>query len=165
MVRKFVPDDSNTRDFRDALGCFATGVTVITAPSNQGGIGMTANSFSSISLTPPLVLWSPSKRSLRYDWFRDAAHFAIHVLRSDQKHVALEFARRGDAFDVVPMTLNARGVPLMDDCLARFECATSALHDGGDHAIIVGHVDRVLLNDGSPLVFAQSGYGAFSPNS
>lgn len=163
MVRKFIPGEDNSRDFRDALGCFATGVTVVTAPSDPGGIGMTANSFSSISLTPPLVLWSPSKKSLRYEWFRNAAHFAIHVLRSDQKQVALEFARRGDAFDDVPMTLSAHGVPLFDDCLARFECSTSALYDGGDHAIMVGSVEQVLLNEGTPLVFAQSGYGEFAP--
>lgn len=162
MVRKFVPQKDNTRDFRDALGCFATGVTVITAASDQGGIGMTANSFSSISLDPPLVLWSPAKTSQRYAWFRKAPHFAIHVMRSDQKHVALEFARHGDAFNLFPMTLNTHGVPLLDDCLARFECTTSAMHDGGDHAIMVGHVRNVLLNEGTPLVFAQSGYGGFA---
>ena len=161
MVRKFIPRNGNTRDFRDALGCFATGVTVITAASDQGGIGMTANSFSSISLDPPLVLWSPAKTSKRYAWFRDAQHFAIHVMRSEQKHVALEFARRGDAFDLFPMTLSDQGVPLLEDCLARFECTTSAMHDGGDHAIMVGYVDSVLLNEGTPLVFAQSSYGGF----
>lgn len=169
MIRKFVPNDQNTRDFRDALGCFATGVTVVTAPTSQsaqggqGGIGMTANSFSSISLDPALVLWSPSIKSLRYPFFRDAQYFAIHVMRSDQKRLALEFSRRGDAFDQAPMALSDHGVPLFDDCLARFECRTVALHDGGDHAIIVGCVERVQMTTGTPLVFAQSGYGAFSP--
>ncbi len=165
MVRQFVPGQDNTRDLRDALGCFATGVTVVTAPTDQGGIGMTANSFSSISLTPPLVLWSPSKKSMRYPFFRDAEHFAIHVLRSDQKDLAQEFSRRGDAFDQAPMTLSPHGVPLIDDCLARFECIQSTLHDGGDHVIIVGEVQQVTLSDGAPLVFAQSSYGAFQPGS
>ena len=164
MTRTFVPGLDNTRDFRDALGCFATGVTVVTAPGEPSGIGMTANSFSSISLSPPLVLWSPSKTSMRYAYFANAKRFAIHVMRADQKDLALEFARRGDAFDQVETRLDADGLPLIEDCLARFECSTSALHDGGDHAIMVGHVENVLLNRGTPLVFAQSAYGAFSPD-
>ncbi|WP_299352702.1 flavin reductase family protein [uncultured Shimia sp.] len=163
MARHFAPGSENTRDFRDALGCFATGVTVVTAPGDPSGIGMTANSFSSISLTPPLVLWSPSKHSLRYPFFAKAERFAIHVMRSDQKDLALDFARRGDAFDRVDHEIGKNGLPLINDCLARFECRTSALHDGGDHVIIVGHVEQVLLNEGTPLVFAQSGYGAFAP--
>lgn len=162
MSRQFVPTQDTTRDFRDALGCFATGVTVVTAASETGGIGMTANSFSSISLTPPLVLWSPSKTSLRYPYFEAAERFAIHVMRADQKDLALEFAKRGDAFDLVANSLSPAGVPLIDDCLVRFECVTEAIHDGGDHAIQVGRVENVLLNEGAPLVFAQSGYGAFS---
>ncbi|WP_372886733.1 flavin reductase family protein [Shimia sp.] len=161
MIRQFTPGQDNTRDYRDALGCFATGVTIVTAPSATGGIGMTANSFSSISLTPPLVLWSPSKTSLRYPLFRDARHFAIHVMRADQKELALEFSRRGDAFDQTRMRLGANGVPLIEDCLTRFECVTTTLHDGGDHAIIVGEVQQVTICEGAPLVFAQSRYGAF----
>lgn len=161
MVRHFTPGQDNTRDLRDALGSFATGVTVVTAPSDTGGIGMTANSFSSISLTPPLVLWSPSKTSLRYPFFRDAGHFAIHVMRADQKDLALEFSRRGDAFDLAPMQLNPHGVPLIQSCLARFECRQATLHDGGDHVIVVGEVQRVTLAEGAPLIFAQSRYGAF----
>lgn len=162
MTKTFVPGSDNTRDFRDALGCFATGVTVVTAPGTPAGIGMTANSFSSISLTPPLILWSPSKRSQRYPFFAEADHFAIHVLRADQKDLALEFARRGDAFDRVETFMSGNGLPLIEDCLARFECRKSALHDGGDHAIVVGEVVRVKLMQGTPLVFAQSTYGAFS---
>ena len=162
MTRTFVPGSDNTRDFRDALGCFATGVTVVTAPGAPSGIGMTANSFSSISLSPPLVLWSPSKTSLRYPFFAEAERFAIHVMRADQKDLALEFARRGDAFDRVETRLDADGLPLIEDCLARFECRKSALHDGGDHAIMVGLVENVMLGEGTPLVFAQSAYGAFS---
>lgn len=162
MARNFVPGTDNTRDFRDALGCFATGVTVVTAPGSPDGIGMTANSFSSISLSPPLVLWSPSKTSLRYPYFATAKRFAIHVMQADQKDLALEFARRGDAFDRVATEFDEDGLPLIQDCLARFVCRSTALHDGGDHAIIVGHVEQVMLNEGTPLVFAQSSYGAFS---
>lgn len=164
MARSFVPGSDNTRDFRDALGCFATGVTVVTAPGKPAGIGMTANSFSSISLAPPLVLWSPSKTSLRYPFFASAKRFAIHVMRANQLDLAMDFARRGDAFDRVETRYDDDGLPLIEDCLARFECHTNALHDGGDHAIMVGHVENVLLNEGKPLVFAQSAYGAFSPD-
>lgn len=163
MVRQFVPGEENSRDFRDALGCFATGVTIVTAPSDRGGIGMTANSFSSISLNPPLVLWSPSKKSLRYPFFREASHFAIHVMRSDQKELALEFSRRGDSFEHAPMTHNAHEVPIIQNCLARFECKTSALYDGGDHAIMVGSVENATIFEGTPLVFAQSAFGSFIP--
>ncbi|MEP2532953.1 flavin reductase family protein [Shimia sp.] len=161
MAPEFDPTAENQRIYRDALGCFATGITIVTAPTPTGPIGMTANSFSSISLDPPLVLWSPAKKSQRYPLFAGADRFAIHVLRADQKDLALEFARRGDAFDQVAWHTNALNVPLIDDCLARFDCQTHAIHDGGDHAIIVGHVVHVTLNDGAPLVFAQRSYGNF----
>ncbi|MEQ9696106.1 flavin reductase family protein [Shimia sp. SDUM112013] len=161
MVRQFTPREDNTRDFRDALGCFATGVTVITAPEASGGIGMTANSFSALSLVPPLVMWAPAKSSDRYDYFCKATHFAIHVLRDDQLTLAKEFADRGDAFDLVDMHLNDHGAPLFDDCLARFECRTYALHDGGDHSIMVGEVTRAMIGEGTPLVFAQRAFGGF----
>ncbi len=163
MAPEFDPTVENQRMYRDALGCFATGVTVITAGSDRGPIGMTANSFSSISLDPPLVLWSPAKHSHRYPVYAAAKRFAIHVLRADQQALALEFARRGDAFDQVAWRADAEDVPLIDDCLARFECRTHAIHDGGDHAIVVGEVVHVTLNSGTPLVFAQRAYGGFAP--
>ncbi|WP_282158040.1 flavin reductase family protein [Shimia thalassica] len=163
MVRQFTPCEDNSRDFRDALGCFATGVTVITAPTSGVGIGMTANSFSALSLTPPLVLWAPAKSSERYSFFCEAQHFAIHVLRNDQKPLALEFANNGDAFESVDLRYNAAGAPVFDDCLARFECQTHALHEGGDHSIMVGLVQEAMIGEGTPLVFAQRNYGDFAP--
>ncbi|MGX9350076.1 flavin reductase family protein [Shimia sp. W99] len=163
MAPEFDPTAENQRIYRDALGCFATGVTVITAPTASGPIGMTANSFSSISLDPPLVLWSAAKNSQRYPFFAAATRFAIHVMRDDQKALALEFARRGDAFDQTKWHSGAHDVPLIDSCLARFECRTQAVHDGGDHAIVVGEVTHVTLNDGAPLVFAQRAFGGFTP--
>ena len=163
MVMRFSPDEDNTRAFRDALGRFATGVTVITAPSPTGGIGMTANSFSSVSLDPALVLWAPSKTSLRYPFFETATHFAIHVMGEDQKDIAMRFAKQGDAFEGLSVHLSDNGVPLIDTCLARFECTTSALHDAGDHAIMVGQVEQVMLKTGSPLVFANGQFGSFHP--
>ncbi len=160
----FAPTTENHRDYRNALSCFATGVTVITVNAPDGPLGMTANSFASVSLDPALVLWSPAKYSERYTHFATATHFAIHVLRHSQKDLALHFAKQGDAFDHVAATVNAAGVPIFDDCLARFECATHAVHDAGDHAIVVGQVQNVLLNDGAPLIFAQRDYGTIAPD-
>ncbi len=164
MSPEFDPSVENQRVYRDALGCFATGVTIITVPTTSGPLGMTANSFSSISLDPPLVLWSPAKNSQRYPFFSAAKNFAIHVMREDQLELALEFSRRGDAFDQVNWNCDHYGVPLIEDCLARFECSTHAIHEGGDHAIIVGEVTKVALNSGHPLVFAQRAYGSFKPH-
>ncbi len=161
----FAPTPENERRFRDALGCFATGVTVVTVPTAQGPLGMTANSFSSVSLTPPLILWCPARNSERHPFFAGAAHFAIHMLRDDQTDLALEFARNGDPFATRPFDTNDHQVPLLTDCLARFECRTHAVHDGGDHDIVVGEVERLWIGDGSPLVFAQSDFGRFQPRS
>lgn len=158
----FSPTVENQRLFRDALGCFATGVTVVTTQTPTGPLGMTANSFSAVSLDPALVLWSPAATSQRYPYFAKSAHFSIHVMRCEQKQLALEFARRGDAFDLTDWATNADGVPVLTTCLARFDCATHAIHKGGDHAIIVGRVLRATLSSGAPLVFAQRAYGSFT---
>ncbi|MEE4187244.1 MAG: flavin reductase family protein [Roseobacter sp.] len=146
---------------RDCLGRFASGVTIVTARTDRGFVGMTANSFTSVSLSPPLVLWCPAKSASRYSAFADASHFAIHVLRTDQEAVARAFARSGDAFDGLQVSANAEGVPVFDACLARFECETFALHDAGDHAILVGRVRRAALAEGTPLVFSQGAFITF----
>ena len=160
-VTGFEPTVETQRRFRDALGRFASGVTVVTAATPQGGIGMTANSFSSVSLEPPLVLWCPAKGSGRYPVFAGARHFAIHVLAADQAELAMAFARSGDAFGGLDVEIGAHGVPLLGQCLARFECETHALHDAGDHAIMVGRVRRAALAEGAPLVFSQGRFGRF----
>ncbi|WP_050929727.1 flavin reductase family protein [Aestuariivita boseongensis] len=158
----FTPNADTTRQFRDALGCFGTGVTVVTAQSDQGPLGMTANSFSSVSLDPPLVLWAPAKSSRRYASFAKAQHFAIHVMGEDQDAMARHFARAGDGFDAFDWSRSEAGVPILAGCLARFECHLAALHDAGDHAIIVGHVDRAAFRPGKGLIFKQGQYGGFS---
>ncbi|MBU2942291.1 flavin reductase family protein [Shimia thalassica] len=163
MIRQFTPSEDNSRDFRDALGCFATGITVITAPTAGVGIGMTANSFSALSLAPPLVLWAPAKSSERYTFFCESSHFAIHVLRNDQMSLARDFADHGDAFDKIDVRHNNAGVPIFDNCLARFECQTHAIHEGGDHSIMVGLVTQAMIGEGTPLIFAQRQYGGFDP--
>ncbi|SLN20324.1 flavin reductase family protein [Roseisalinus antarcticus] len=141
------------RDFRAALGRFATGVTVITATAHPGPVGITANSFASVSLDPPLVLWSPAKSSSRFDLFAGAEHYAIHVLDSHQREICDGFTRAKDAFDALDWAPGAQGVPLIEGCLARFECRREAVHDAGDHAIIVGRVTRAAFRDGTPLLF------------
>lgn len=144
---------TSPRAFRDALGRFATGVTVVTAPSAAGPAGITANSFASVSLDPPLVLWSPARSSGRFQLFRGAEHYAIHVLGGHQQTICDGFVHDMHAFDGVDWEEGEHGVPLIADCLARFECTLEAAHDGGDHVILVGRVRRAAMGDGLPLLF------------
>lgn len=157
----FVPGADTARAFRDALGRFATGVTVVTCEAD-GPVGITANSFASVSLDPPLVLWSPARASRRFDAFAAAQHFVVHVLGEGQTAVALAFAKEGDAFDGLPTTRNPEGAPVIEGCPARFECRTHARHDGGDHEIVVGRVLRAASGEGHPLVFHGGTYGRFT---
>lgn len=149
------------RAFRDALGRFATGVTVVTAETPDGPQGFVANSFASVSLDPPLVLWSPARRSSRFAGFSTARHYAIHILGVAQFDQIARFGRGGTGFAGAEPDRSAEGVPLIADALARFECAQHATHDGGDHLIILGRVLRFALRDGAPLVFSQGAYGGF----
>ena len=160
-IESFEPGVDTQRQFRNALGRFASGVTIVTARTDDGIIGMTANSFSSVSMEPPLVLWCPAKTSSRYHFFEKATHFAIHVLSADQEHIAMEFARSGKAFDGLAVDTNEHGVPVFGDCLARFECETHQLHDAGDHAIMVGRVRSAAFREGAPLIFTQGRFRRF----
>ncbi|WP_421905562.1 flavin reductase family protein [Mameliella sp.] len=162
MTQDFDPAENDGRAFREALGRFGTGVTVITCATTTGPLGITANSFSSVSLDPPLVLWAPAKSSSRYPFFMAADRFAIHVMGADQFELCRAFARDGDAFDAFDWRLSASGVPLIEGCLARFECRQAAAHDGGDHSILLGHVERVSSREGAPLLFQGGRYGSFA---
>ncbi|SER56221.1 NADH-FMN oxidoreductase RutF, flavin reductase (DIM6/NTAB) family [Tranquillimonas rosea] len=162
MTDSFSPGPDTARAYRDALGRFATGVTVITCMTEDGPLGITANSFSSVSLEPPLVLWSPAKASKRFVPFTEADHFAIHVMGSDQAHVCGGFAKQGDAFEALDWYEGPRGTPLIEGCLARFDCARHAVHDGGDHAIVIGHVLDATLREGDPLLFVGGRFGRFT---
>ena len=146
------------RDLRDALGCFATGVTVVTTRSPRGPLGMTANSFASVSLDPPLVLWSPARKSARFPAFETAAYFAIHILAEDQIALSNRFASAGEDFDGVEFEDGDGGTPLLPGCAARLECAHSAGHDGGDHLIVVGEVLRMQRTDKRPLLYHRGAY-------
>ena len=158
----FAPDAGNARAFRDALGRFATGVTVVTIVHPDGPMGITANSFASVSLDPPLVLWSPAKSSSRFAYFADAPSFAIHILPAHQADLCARFTRGGLGFDGLDVTLNEAGVPLLPGALARLECAFHAAHDGGDHRIVVGRVYRVTVGEGEPLLFSSGAFGRFT---
>jgi len=151
--------DTDPRAFRSALGRFATGVTVVTAIGAEGPIGMTANSFSSVSLLPALVLWSPAKASSRHDDFVAAGHFSINVLAADQVDIGMGFARAKDAFDTADTRMNEYGVPVIRGCIANFECTRAATHDAGDHTIIIGQVIRAQEHPGAPLIFADGQMG------
>ncbi|MEP2147310.1 MAG: flavin reductase family protein [Paracoccaceae bacterium] len=158
----FQPGPETHREYRDALGRFGTGVTVVTTGSASGPIGITANSFSSVSLDPPLVLWSQSKKSKRYPHFAEADRIAIHVLSEHQTHLCHTFAKPGFSFDALDWTQDPDGTPLIEGCLARFECQRYAMHDGGDHMIIVARVLRTTLRDGAPLLVYGGSLGGFA---
>lgn len=152
--------DFSQRELRDAMGCFATGVTVVTTMTDLGPLGMTVSSFASVSLDPPLVLWSPARKSARFAAFEAASHFAVHVLSEDQQVLAETFAKSGiEAFDDLEFTLGVGDAPLLNGCSARFECSHAAGHDGGDHLIVVGEVLKILESDKPSLLFYR---GAFS---
>ncbi len=160
-IGAFRPDDPgcDTRALRDALGRFATGVTVITCATPDGPLGITANSFASVSLDPPLVLWSPAKASRRYAAFAGAERFAVHVLSDTQGDVGRGFVRDGAAFDGLDWSAQHDGTPLIAGCLARFHCARHAVHEAGDHSIVVGRVLAADYGLGDPLIFVTGRYG------
>ena len=162
LPNMLAPDGQNARQLRDAFGRFATGITVVTCASDLGPVGMTANSFSSISLDPALVLWSPSKTSRRYPAFAAADHYAIHVLSEGQRDVCQTFAQDGFALARMHHDVSEAGVPLIAGCLARFECRRTALHDAGDHVLVVGEVQRAEWRLGEPLAFFGGKYGKFA---
>lgn len=158
----FRPDAGNARAFRDALGRFATGVTLVTVAGPDGPLGFVANSFSSLSLDPPLVLWSIARSARRFPPFAAAERFAIHILGQAQADWPARFARDGAGFAGLTLAQDEAGVPVVPGTPCRFDCDRHAVHDGGDHLILIGRVRRVVPADGAPLVFFQGRYGAFA---
>ena len=157
--RRLIVNEKTTRQLRDGLGKFATGVTVVTCPGHDEPVGITANSFSSVSLEPALILWNIAKVSTSLDAFLDAEHFAINVLAADQEPLSVHFAQPGrPSFDGIAHEVSPGGVPLLDDTLACFECRTHEIHDCGDHHIIIGEVEKFRHNGGDPLLFFSGRY-------
>lgn len=144
------------RDFRNALGRFATGVAVVTALAPDGSkLGLTISSFNSASLTPPLVLWSLMKTAASMPVFEQISHYAVNVLGAPQKELALQFSRKGvDRWAGVGYQLGASGVPLLDGAIASFECRNRSRYDEGDHVILVGEVEHCRYQSGiAPLLY------------
>lgn len=161
-MEHFSPGPDMGRELRGALARFGTGVTIVTTQGGAGPVGITANSFSSVSLDPPLVLWSASRGSRRYPSFQEAEHMAIHVLAENQIDLCRAFSASAHAFDRADWKTGETGVPLLDGCLARFECERYAEYDGGDHAIIVGRVLKASVRPGLPLLFFGGQFGQFA---
>lgn len=147
-------------EFRRALGTFTTGVTVISACSADGEpVGVTANSFSSVSLDPPLVLWSLAKTAHSLPVFQEAAYFAIHILAAGQEDLSNRFASRGeDKFAKLNVEKGLGGAPLLAGCSTRMQCKTVYQYEGGDHIIFVGEVVDLVNNEVPPLVFQAGKY-------
>ena len=154
---------TDAESFRRALGSFVTGVTVITTDGPEGPVAIVANSFASVSLDPPLVLWSPAKASRRFEHFAGARRFAVHILAADQQEVCAAIVKSKTAINHVPMHLSHCGMPIIEGAMASFECNLEATHDAGDHVIIVGRVMKVHHLGGKPLVFHGGVYGGFDP--
>ncbi|MDD1016541.1 p-hydroxyphenylacetate 3-hydroxylase reductase component [Pseudomonas rubra] len=156
----------DSRAFRRALGNFATGVTVVTANDGQGNlVGVTANSFNSVSLDPPLILWSLDKRSSSLAVFQAASHFAVNILAADQIELSNNFAKpKDDRFAGIGYRAGEGGAPILADCSACFECETHQIIDGGDHWIMLGKV--VAFDDcgRSPLLYHQGAYSMVLPH-
>jgi flavin reductase (DIM6/NTAB) family NADH-FMN oxidoreductase RutF len=159
--RQAQPPTFSPREFRAALGMFATGVTIVTARTADGqAIGLTANSFNSVSLTPPLVLWSLARAAASMAVFSAGSHYAINVLAADQMELAERFATRGvDRFGGVAFEEGVGGAPLLHGAAATFECFNRSRYEEGDHVIFVGEVERCAHRIGaSPLLFHGGRY-------
>ncbi len=151
------------RSLRGAFGQFATGVTVVTTIDKAGKpIGLTANSFASVSLEPALVSWCVDKQSTRFTEFAEAEYFTISVLTEDQESVSDLFASRSwddTVFDDAQHYEGHNGVPQLPNCMARFHCKTAHVYEGGDHLIIVGAVESYDSDESyKPLLFSQGSY-------
>lgn len=155
----------DTMELRQALGQFATGVTIVTTlDADARPIGVTASSFNAVSLTPPLILWSLGKNAFSHPAFEAASHFCVHVLSGAQRELSDRFARASSAkFEGLALGRGLGGSPLLPGCAATFECATEHRYDGGDHLILVGRVLRLATSPvRDPLLFYQGRYAGLA---
>jgi flavin reductase (DIM6/NTAB) family NADH-FMN oxidoreductase RutF len=153
-------ENFDTRQLRNVLGRFFTGVTVVTTIDQTGKtLGVTANSFTSVSLDPPLILWNQAIASPSHPVFRGAERFAINILAEDQVSVSQRFSRPcPNRFEGLPVSRGLGNIPLIDGCCAVLECRKIVTHAGGDHAMFIGQVERVSSNDRRPLIFGDGTY-------
>jgi 3-hydroxy-9,10-secoandrosta-1,3,5(10)-triene-9,17-dione monooxygenase reductase component len=157
-------DALDTMALRQALGEFATGITVVTARGADNTLaGLTVNSFASVSLDPPLVLWSLGLGSPSLPVFQTCSHFAVNVLAADQQAISQRFAQSGiDKFADQSWKVGAGGTALLDGCNAWFECRVDARHEGGDHLILIGRIEQFRRDPKPPLVFHRGRYVALT---
>jgi flavin reductase (DIM6/NTAB) family NADH-FMN oxidoreductase RutF len=156
-----MPAGFSAEEFRAALGMFATGVTIVTALDGEGRpVGITANSFNSVSLTPPLVLWSLSRAAASMTAFEQGSHYAVNILAADQKTLAERFSRRSaNRFAGVAFHPGAGGAPVLEGSAAVFECRNRSRYEEGDHVIFVGEVEHCERRGGAqPLIFHGGRY-------
>ena len=165
MIEVALDGTHDGRQLRNALGRFPTGVTVITTRGSDGKReGLTANSFSALSLDPPLVLWSIVRKSASLPGFIAAGQFAINVLASDQSDLSHRFATPSDdKFSGLELREGVGGLPLLPGTLASFECKTEQTIEGGDHVLFVGRVQRIRYRNGEPLIFNAGKYATALP--
>jgi flavin reductase (DIM6/NTAB) family NADH-FMN oxidoreductase RutF len=167
-ANEFASDNSpiDPRDFRNALGTYGTGVTIITATAADGKpYGITCNSFASVSLNPPLVLWSLGVYSSSLTVFQNASHFTVHVLGTSQQVLADKFARSSeDKFAGVDWTPGLGNAPVLAESVAHFQCRSVNRYYGGDHVIFLGAVEAYAYNAREPLLFVRGTYGQFLPD-
>jgi flavin reductase (DIM6/NTAB) family NADH-FMN oxidoreductase RutF len=164
-ANEFASDSSpiDPRDFRSALGTYATGVTIITAAAPDGKpYGLTCNSFASVSLNPPLVLWSLVVYSSSLTIFQNASHFTVNVLGASQQALANKFAKSSDdKFTGVDWTPGLGNAPVLAESVANFQCRSVNRYYGGDHVIFLGAVEAYAYNATEPLLFARGAFGRF----
>lgn len=155
------PQKIDPRELRNCFGKFATGITVITSNTKNGKkIGLTVNSFSSLSIDPPMILWSLDNRSFNLEDLKEASHFAVNVLASDQMEISNNFASRAeDKFDGIEIFDGKNGMPILKDTVAYLECKNVNQYPGGDHTIFVGEVVNFEISNKKPLLYANGQYG------
>ena len=152
------------KEFRRALGMFATGVTIVTTTAADGTpIGITVNSFNSVSLDPPMVLWSLANNARSLPAFSDSTHWNVHILSNEQEALSNRFARAGeDKFNGLALDTQPSGAPLLTGCSARFQCKSAFKYEGGDHTIFVGEVVQYDSSALPPLLYVTGGYALAS---
>ena len=148
----------NLDEFRFALGKYVTGITIVTCNSENGPIGITANSFSSLSLSPPLVLWAPAKASKRHDTFLEAQKFIVHIASENQIELCKSFSKSANGGSELIWAYNDDGAAFIENCSARFECIKHSHFDGGDHSVIVGKVIKFQTTEQDPLIYVGGKY-------
>ena len=150
----------NSKQLRESLGAFATGVTVVTSiAENSEKVGMTVNSFNSVSLEPPLILWSIGRDANCFEAFMASKSFAVHILNKTQSDISNKFAQTGiDKFEGMNCTNGLNDIPILPDFSVCLQCTTKHLYDGGDHVIIVGEVKSIDNRSQEPLIFYKGDY-------